>query len=174
MYLAEDMSDLRFAVYSPSAMTILINGADGRWHCSAGDAGGDPAISFDYALSGLYDVWIGSQEQGNYAASIFYLTEYAPVETPSFTIDTSCPGMLPTNLKVGDRALVTQTSARVYAVPETAATVIFRPEPGASLALVGGPVCDEEFRWWRAALSDGNRGWVADGDAATRWLEPAN
>ncbi len=174
VYLSEDLADLRFAVHSPAAMTLLINGADGRWHCSAGDSRGDPAISFDYALSGLYDVWVGSQEQGNYAASIFYLTEYEHDPGPSFTIDTSCPDMLPTDLQVGDRALVTRADAKVYAVPETAATVIFQPAPGAGLALVGGPVCDEEFRWWRAQLGDGNRGWIADGDAESRWLERAN
>lgn len=174
VYLSEDMTDLRFAVYSPAAMTILINGADGRWHCSADDSGGDPVISFDYALSGLYDVWVGSQDEGNYAASIFYLTEHEPDTRLNFAIDTSCPGLLPTVLQVGERALVAQSGAKVYAVPETASTVIYQPPPGAGLALVGGPVCDEVFRWWRAQLSDGNRGWIADGDAESRWLEPAN
>lgn len=171
VYLSEDLADLRFGVYSPAAMTLLVNGADGRWHCSAG---ADPAISFGYALSGLYDVWIGSQERGNYAASIFHLSESAPGPAPSFSIDTSCPGLLPTDLQVGGRALIAQNSAKVYAVPETAATVIFQPAPGDTLALVGGPVCDEEFRWWRAQLSDGSRGWIADGDAHASWLESAN
>ncbi len=174
VYLSEDMADLWFSVYSPAAMTILVNGADGRWHCSAGSSSRDPAISFDYALSGLYDVWVGSLEQGNYAASIFYLTEFEPGQSPSFTIDTSCPGSPPTDLQVGARALVTGKVAKVYAVPETAATVIFQLAQGAGLTLVGGPYCDEGSRWWRAQLSDGNRGWIADGDAETRWLEPAN
>ena len=171
VYLSEDMADLRFAVYSPAAMTLLINGADGRWHCRAG---GDPAVSFAYALSGLYDVWIGSKERGNYVASIFYLTDYEPDAPLNFTIDTSCPGRPPVDLQVGDRATVAQTGAKVYAVPETAATVIFQPAVGASVTLVGGPVCDEEFRWWRARLSDGNQGWIADGDEQARWLERAN
>lgn len=170
VYLSEDLADLRIGVYSPAAMTLLVNGADGRWHCSAGS---DPAISFGYALSGQYDVWVGSQELGNYAASVFYLAESAP-GPKSFTIDASCPGLLPTDLQVGDLALVAQNGAKIYAVPETAATVIFRPAPGAVLDLVGGPVCVEEFRWWRAQLSDGSRGWIADGDADTRWLEPAS
>lgn len=174
IYLSEDMADLWFSLYSPAAMTLLINGADGRWHCSASDAGGDASISFDYALSGLYDVWVGSQDQGNYAASILFLTEYKPDASLSFTIDTSCPGLLPTDLQVGDQAAVVHGGAKVYAVPETAATVIFQPAPGAGLTLVGGPVCDEEFRWWRAQLGDGNHGWIADGDAETRWLEPAS
>lgn len=174
VYLSEDMADLRIALYSPAAMTLLINGADGRWHCSAGADGADLAISFDYALSGLYDVWVGSQEQGNYAASILYMTEFAPVERPSFTIDTSCPDLPPTELQIGDRASVARADAKVYAVPETAATVIYQPAVGASMLLVGGPACREEFRWWRAQLSDGNRGWIADGDAESRWLERAN
>ena len=174
VYLSEDLADLRLAVYSPAAMTLVVNGADGRWHCSAGDTGGHPAVDFDYALPGLYDVWIGSLEEGNYAASIFYLTEYRPDPPPSFTIDTSCPGLPSAVLQVGDLARVAQSGAKVYAVPETAATVIFQPAPGAFLSLVGGPVCDEEYRWWRAQLEDGNRGWIADGAAEARWLEPAD
>ena len=171
VYLSEDLADLRFGVYSPAAMTLLVNGGDGRWHCSAGSA---PAISFGYALSGLYDVWIGSQERGNYAASVFYLSEAAPGPPPSFTIDTSCPGLLPTDLQVGDQALVAHSGANVYAVPETAATVIVQLAPGTVLDLFGGPVCDDEFRWWRVQFSDGGRGWIADGDAHTRLLERAN
>ena len=170
LYLSEDLANLWVSLYSPAAMTLLINGADGRWHCSVGNA----AIGFDYALSGLYDVWVGSQDLGNYAASILYLTEYKPDAPPSFTIDTSCPGLLATDLQVGDRAAVVHGDAKVYAVPETAATVIFRLPPGAGLTLVGGPVCKDDFRWWRVQLSDGSRGWMADGDAATRWLEPAS
>lgn len=173
VYLSEDLADLWISLYSPAAMTLLINGADGRWHCSVSDSEGDAAIGFDYALSGLYDIWAGSQDLGNYAASILYLTEYKPDAPPSFTIDTSCPGLLATDLQVGDRALIAQDSAKVYAVPETAATVIFRLPPGAGVSLVGGPFCDDEFRWWRVQLSDGSRGWIAEGDAATRWLEPA-
>ncbi len=173
VYLSEDLADLWISLYSPAAMTLLINGADGRWHCSVGDSEGDAAIGFDYALSGLYDIWAGSQDLGNYAASILYLTEYKPDAPPSFTIDTSCPGLLATDLQVGDRALIAQDSAKVYAVPETAATVIFRLSRGAGVSLVGGPFCDDEFRWWRVQLSDGSRGWIAEGDAATRWLEPA-
>ena len=174
VYLSEDMADLWFSVYSPAAMTLLVNGADGRWHCSAGGSGRDPAISFDYALFGLYDVWIGSLEQGNYAASIFYLTEFEPGPSLSFTIDTSCPGAPSTDLQVGARALVTGSVAKVYALPETAATVIFQPAQGTGLTLVGGPYCDDGSRWWRAQLSDGNRGWIADGDSESVWLEPAN
>ena len=174
VYLSEDLANLWFSLYSPAAMTLLINGADGRWHCSAGDSSGDHAISFGYALSGLYDVWVGSQDEGNYAASIFYLTEFQPDASLKFTIDTSCPGLLPTDLQVGDRALVAHSDAKVYSVPETASTVIFQPAPGAILTLVGGPVCDEEFRWWHAQLSDGSRGWIADGAADSRWLEPAD
>ena len=171
VYLSEDLADLRLGVYSPAAMTLLVNGADGRWHCSADS---DPAVSIGYALSGLYDVWVGSQERKNFAASILFLTESALGPSPGFTIDTNCPGLLPTDLQVGVRALVAHSGAKVYAAPETATTVIFQPAPGDTLALVGGPACDGEFRWWRAQLSDGNHGWIADGDADTRWLEPAN
>ena len=172
--LAGEMTDLWFGVYSPADMALLISAADESWHCSADYFGTDPAIGFSSALPGSYDIWIGSAEENNYAASIFYITEYEPEASPSFTIDTSCPGMLTTDLHVGERAVVSSSLAKMYAVPETASTVIFEAPPGTSMSLVGGPICYDEHRWWRAELSDGSRGWVADGDSLARWLEPTS
>ena len=170
--IAEEMTDLWFGLYSPADMALLINAADGRWHCSSDYFGADPAIDLSNAVPGFYDIWIGSAEENNYAASILYVTEYEPEASPSFTIDTSCPGMLTTELLVGEWAVVSHSLAKMYAVPETASTAIFEAPPGTSLSLIGGPICADEHRWWRAELNDGSRGWIADGDSSARWLEP--
>ena len=172
--LSESFADLYFALYSPAAMTLIINGADGRWQCSDNQLGTIPAIGFDYAPVGLYDIWVGSVEENNYAASIFFVTESESDLLLNFSIDTSCPGLPDTALQVGARAVASHENVAMYAVPETATTVIFRPARGAALSLIAGPACFDEHRWWRAELSDGSRGWIADGDATSTWLQPEN
>ncbi len=174
VYLSDSFDEIWFAVHSPADMTLLVNAADGTWHCSDDHLDANPGIGFSSPLAGLYDVWVGSADEGNYAASILYALEREPDVSLDFVIDTSCNGMLGTALQVGMRAVVTQAAdpgVNLYAVPETASTAVFQAAPGSSLALVGGPVCAEAHRWWRAALGDGTQAWVADGDASTRWLE---
>lgn len=172
--LSEAFANLRFAVHSPADMTLIVNGADGNWHCGDNSESVDATIRFRYAAAGLYDIWIGSVEEGNYAAGIFYVLETEPDEPPHFSIDTSCPGLPATALQVGRRAIVSASEAAMYASPETASTVVYRPASGTVLSLIAGPVCIDERRWWRAELSEGGRGWIADGDATSTWLSPIN
>ena len=168
--LSQSFTSLYVAVYSPADMTLVINGADGHWYCNDNDIGVSPGFHFNYATAGVYDVWIGSAEAGNYAAGILYIQETEPDSPPSFHIDTSCPGQPDSALRVGEYATVSHSDAAMYAVPETASTVIFRPAKGTRLLLVAGPVCVDERRWWRAQLSDGARGWIADGTGDANWL----
>ena len=177
IYLNDVFDEIWFAVDSPADMTLLVNAADGSWHCSDNHLGTNPGIAFRFTLAGLYDVWVGSADEGNYAAAVFYVLETEPNELLNFTIDTDCDGMLPTALQIGMRAVITPdvgAGLKLYATPETASTVVFQAAAGSALNLVGGPVCDEERRWWRAELTGGGFGWVPDGDASTRWLAPQN
>ncbi len=167
--LSESLADVWFSLHSPADMLLLINGADGAWHCSAA-----ARIAFEYALAGLYDVWVGSAEEGNYAAGILAVSQAVPADAGRFTIDTSCPGLPATDLRLGARAYVAAASNALYAVPETAATQLFDAPAGTALTLVGGPVCREEERWWRTELGDGSRGWLRDGAEAARWLALAD
>lgn len=175
VYLSDSFDEIWFAVNSPAAMTLLVNAADGSWHCSDDHLGTSPGIAFPFALAGLYDVWVGSAVAGNYAAAILALSEHEPDQSSDFTIDTGCDGLLGTALQVGMNAVVapsTSAGINLYSAPETASTVVFQAQPGSVLPLVGGPICKEAHRWWRAELSGGAYAWVADGDASTRWLEP--
>lgn len=175
VYLNGSFNEIWFAAYSPADMTLLVNGADGGWHCSDDHHDSNPRLGFRFPMAGRYDVWLGSADEGNYAASILYLTEHEPNESLEFTIDASCAGMLETALQVGARAVVTAATGpgiHLYSAPDTASASVFVAPPGSVLALVGGPVCRDEHRWWRAQLSGGSQAWLADGDASTRWLEP--
>ncbi len=175
VYLSDSFTTISFAVHSPADMTLLVNAADGSWLCSDDYLGANPGIPFNFPQAGLYDVWLGSADEGNYAAGILYVAEQAPTPSMQFSIDASCEGLLETALQVGMHALVTQaaqTGIDGYIAPETGSSSVFTAPPGSALSLVGGPVCAEEHRWWRADMGGGRYGWVADGDAATRWLAP--
>lgn len=175
VFLSDSFTEIWFAVHSPADMTLLVNGSDGSWHCSDDYLGVNPGIGLPFPLAGLYDVWLGSAVEGNYAAVVFYVTEQEPAPSIEFSLDASCDGMLATTLNVGADALVTEATGSGiagYIVPDTGSTSVFLAPPGSALSLVGGPVCVEEHRWWRADLGGGHFGWVADGDASTRWLVP--
>lgn len=177
IYLGDVFDEIWFAFDSPADMTLLVSAADGSWHCSNDHLGTNPGIAFRFALAGLYDIWVGSADEGNYAAGIFYVQETEPREPLDFTIDTDCDGMLPTALQIGMRSVIAPAvgaGLKLYATPETASSVVFQAAAGRPLNLVGGPVCDEEHRWWRAEITGGGYGWVPDGDASTRWLQPQN
>ena len=108
VYVSEGILDLWFAIRSPADTTLLVNGADGGWHCSDDHTGTNPGIGFGFAGAGLYDVWIGSAEERNYAAAILTVTEYEPDNSLSLMIDTDCPGALPIDVQVGDAVVVTR------------------------------------------------------------------
>ncbi len=168
--LDQDMAALWIALFSPADLTLVVNAADGSWHCSATN----PRIGFDYAWAGLYDIWVGSAELGNYAAGVLSVTEYEPPADFSHPIDASCPGLPATDLQLGARAIITHAGDNpLYIAPETASTRIFMGPLGSGVMLIGGPICKAEHRWWRVEFGDGLRGWMADGDAASRWLEAA-
>lgn len=175
IHLSDAFDKIWFALHSPAAMTLLVNAADGSWHCSEDHLEADPSIGFSFPQSGLYDVWVGSADEGNYAAAILYVTEGEPSASMEFIIDASCDGLLDTALQVGASAIVT-TSAHsgiaAYTAPDAASARVILAPPGSALSLVGGPVCRDEHRWWRADMGGGVYGWLADGDAATRWLDP--
>ena len=101
VFIEEAIAPVWFGLYSPAQMALLINDADGNWHCSDDNSGGGPLIAFDYAKTGLYDIWVGSVMEGNYAAGIFYVTEFAPDAGLAFTIDSNCPEQPPTELHLG-------------------------------------------------------------------------
>lgn len=170
--LSEGGAALWFAARSPADMTLIVNAADGSWHCSDDYFGSNPGIAFSYAAAGLYDIWVGSAEAGNYAAAVFSVSETAPEAGSVAQIDANCPGLPATDLQVGARATVSREGGNpVYLAIETASTQLHHAATGSSMRLVGGPVCADEYRWWRVEFSAGGRGWIADGDVDSRWLE---
>lgn len=56
--------------------TLIINAADGSWHCNDDSYGGtNPSVDLPGAGPGQYDIWVGSYRQGVQAHANLYVTE---------------------------------------------------------------------------------------------------
>ena len=68
---------LIFSVASNSDTTLVINDPHGNWVCDddGGEQGLNPAISFQNAPSGQYDVWVGTYAQGDLQDSVLHVSE---------------------------------------------------------------------------------------------------
>ncbi len=42
-----------------------------------------------------------------------------------------------------------------------------RIPPGTSMMIIDGPVCSDNWSWWKIRLNDGSEGWVAEGGDQT-------
>ncbi|MBR9826525.1 MAG: peptidase S1 [Alphaproteobacteria bacterium] len=62
---------------SSTDTTLLVNDPNGNWHCNddGGNQGLNPALTFYNAMSGTYDIWIGSYSQGNNANATLSISE---------------------------------------------------------------------------------------------------
>ena len=77
-YEAGSLTLLRFYFVADAAedTTLIVNAPDGSWYCND-DAPGtiDPQLDFTNPESGLYDVWVGSYEEGTNVEGVLYVTE---------------------------------------------------------------------------------------------------
>jgi S1-C subfamily serine protease len=73
---------LSFFVISDADTTLVINDPSGVWHCDDdyNDAGGtNPGVIFADPQSGIYDIWVGTYEEGDsYPAAELVVTEIGP------------------------------------------------------------------------------------------------
>lgn len=70
---------LTFHATSEADTTLVINDAEGNWVCNDDAQGLNPAVSFENAPSGQYDIWVGTYMQGELQPSVLNVTEvYTP------------------------------------------------------------------------------------------------
>lgn len=88
-----------------------------------------------------------------------------PTDTPTPTRLASCPGAPPQQVQVGARAEVCTAYDRltVRAQPQRSSAEVTRLEPGAQVTVVDGPVCADNWSWWKVRTDLGAVGWVAEG-----------
>ena len=77
-YTAGSLSLLRFYFVADSGedTTLIVNAPDVEWYCNDDSNGTlNPAVDFDSPATGLYDIWIGSYENGTEVSGTLYVTE---------------------------------------------------------------------------------------------------
>jgi hypothetical protein len=92
----------------------------------------------------------------------------APPETPG------APKVVDRAIKVGDNVQVTTQTGQVLTVRSDAgraAPAVARVLRGTAFKVVGGPIQQDDFVWWQLE-GETIKGWAAEGDATTKWLQP--
>ncbi len=104
-----------------------------------------------------------------------------PIPSPSSASSANptwvpCPGTYPSRLQVGIQAFVSYDpplANRVRTQPNGVAPVVGFIQPGEKVAIIGGPICSDEWIWWQVrAIQTGMTGWTAEGDKQSYWLVP--
>jgi hypothetical protein len=88
----------------------------------------------------------------------------------------ACPGAPPSELHVGNRAMVSLNPPlpnNVRAQPDITSKFLFAIQPGEVVEIIDGPGCSNNWVWWQVKTQDGRTGWTAEGDETDYWLVPA-
>ncbi len=104
-------------------------------------------------------------------ATTFYVE---PIGAASSAIaSTDCPGSPAARLSVGSTAKVMPGDPNILRNDAgVSATVLARLPAGSVFAVIGGPRCADNLRWWQVNYN-GQMGWTVEGQGGTYWLEPA-
>ena len=100
-----------------------------------------------------------------------------PTATPRSTKAAyeACEADYLTRLYVNGRAKVSEyppENNRVRAEPNKDADIIGYISPGEEMDITEGPVCANNWVWWRIRSATGVVGWTAEGNKNTYWLVP--
>ncbi len=83
-----------------------------------------------------------------------------------------CPGAPPSNLQVGDTAVVVSdpdpVRARASAPDGAVLTTLYK---NYQMPIIGGPTCASSMLWWEVTLRDGRTAWVAEGTTDERFID---
>jgi len=100
----------------------------------------------------------------------------APSQTPTIAPTLTpiiCPGTVLPRLSNGDTAeVVIGNTIRVRDTAGLAGSVVMNIGTGDSVSITGNPICTDGYLWWPVTMSDGQRGWVAEGSNTQYFLEP--
>ena len=69
---------LNIYVVSDADTTLVINGPDGSWYCNDDTNGFNPAVTFNPAVSGVYDIWVGTYDSGSLPSATLHISELDP------------------------------------------------------------------------------------------------
>ncbi len=88
----------------------------------------------------------------------------------------ACPDYYLSRMHIGVNARIALNPPKSQRVRDEASTeskIIGYMEPGEEFEVLGGPECVNDWVWWRVrSMETGLKGWTAEGDGDTYWLEP--
>jgi len=85
----------------------------------------------------------------------------------------TCPGALPSRLRANRFGRVLPGDANnLRAEPTTGSELIGRIPGEGFFVILEGPVCAEDYAWWRVDYS-GTQGWTVEGTGEEYWVEPS-
>jgi hypothetical protein len=161
------------AAFSASHAIIYESNAPGAksleeyYYVNIGDGG---LIYFEGAWS---DQIAYEQYLNDKAVTLEILRSYRSVQKTELY----CPEPAPTRLKSGGFAYrstdppLTHNNAR--SAPGINQELIGKIEPGKTIELLEGPVCNNSLQWWKVrVLATGLVGWTPEGDRNSYWLIP--
>ncbi len=103
----------------------------------------------------------------------FTINGFDPFAQPLYYPIKGC--QVASRLHAGERAFVASGASKLglHASAEIGYAPIFRKlEPGEILDIIGGPYCQRLSLVWQVVASDGQKGFVAEGDGNETWLLP--
>lgn len=98
-----------------------------------------------------------------------------PSRTPTEEKKYVCKGAPDTRIDVGDLVEVcTEKCVNLRYDPDKSASVQQCVDSGVILEVIGGPKCNDGWRWWQVETPRGHQGWISEGDAKSDmyYLEP--
>ena len=99
------LAPIAIFVISSADATIVINDPADQWHCNDDfleDGDTTPGINFEYPMSGIYDIWVGTYSADeNWNPAELYLIDLDPRWENDSTIESSSNGLLPTSFGTG-------------------------------------------------------------------------
>lgn len=126
-----------------------------------------PSNEFGLHLIPLNTLPIGT----NVAAGGFPSVVHAEIQAASNA--PACPGTQPSRLSVGERGWVLPgTPNNLRDAPTTRGSKIGEIPGSIVFTVLEGPVCADNYAWWRVRDMMGQEGWTAEGNADEYWIAP--
>jgi hypothetical protein len=85
------------------------------------------------------------------------------------------PISIPHCVSLNSKARVAYTDGKPLSVRKsigTSSSILTSLPEGTEFTIMEGPVQDGDHWWWKIVMSDGNTGWVAEGEADICFIEP--
>ncbi|NDJ61233.1 MAG: SH3 domain-containing protein [Chloroflexi bacterium] len=110
-----------------------------------------------------------------YAGAVTPIQQTPP--TPQITpTPLTCPDAAPTQLTMGLAVVVAEGIGplNLRALPAVSTGIVRQLYQNTPLTVIGGPSCNDIYRWWRVETEDGRAGWIAEGSLEEYYIVPAD